>query len=445
MKTKLLAILTPIALSLPLYLPAAPNSFKVLYENGKPVPYSCMKEEKRQVIIPTSYQKKNNEFRGAWVATISNLDFPKTDTPYAFKMKFRNIVTNLKRAGFTAVIFQVRPSSDAFYKSKYNPWSRYIRGTEGYAYQNFDPLHYMTAEAQRQGLEFHAWLNPFRVVKSTPLSKNDYLKTLASNNFARQNPDAVLAVPVQGGNMLILDPGNPKVKDFLLKTVGEIISNYNVNAIHFDDYFYPYEGIRDLDAATYRTYNRNPKLTIQDWRRANVDELVSSISSLIRKNNAAKGRQVQFGISPFGIWLNYATTKYGSLTNGSESYFKQFADTRYWVKKGWLDYVIPQIYWNFSHSKAPYAALTDWWSDVVSGTRTRLYIGLGAYNVKPGASGWGNSDELKNQLLYTIRRPNIGGVCIFSYKHLFTPDNPVMKEAAKKLVVDCWEAELPYR
>lgn len=208
---------------------------------------------------------------------------------------------------------------------------------------------------------------------------------------------------------------------------------------------YPYEGIRDLDAATYRTYNRNPKLTIQDWRRANVDELVSSISSLIRKNNVAKGRQVQFGISPFGIWLNYATTKYGSLTNGSESYFKQFADTRYWVKKGWLDYVIPQIYWNFSHSKAPYAALTDWWSDVVSGTRTRLYIGLGAYNVKPGASGWGNSDELKNQLLYTIRRPNIGGVCIFSYKHLFTPDNPVMKEAAKKLVVDCWEAELPYR
>ena len=445
MKKQPLLLLSTLALALPLCLFAAPNSFKVLYENGKPVPYSCLAGEKRQVIVPTTYQKKSNEFRGAWVATIANLDFPKTDTPYAFKMKFRNIVTNLKRAGFTAVIFQVRPSNDAFYQSKYNPWSRYIRGTEGYAYKSFDPLHYMTAEAQRQGLEFHAWLNPFRVTKSTALSKNDYLATLAPNNFARRNPETVLAVPAQGGSMLILDPGHPKVKAFLLDTVREIIVNYNVDAIHFDDYFYPYEGIRNLDAETYRTYNRNPKFTIQDWRRSNVDDLVYSVSALIRKNNSEKSRQIQFGISPFGIWLNQASTKYGSPTKGSESYFKQFADTRYWVKKGWLDYIIPQIYWNFSHAKAPYAALTDWWSDTVAGTRTKLYIGLGAYNLKPGTSGWGNSDELKNQVLYTLRRPNIGGVCLFSYKHLFTPDNDVKKEAVKKVVVGCWRGELPYR
>ena len=131
MKKQTVLLLSTLALALPLCLSAAPNSFKVLYENGKPVPYSCLAGEKRQVIVPTTYQKKNNEFRGAWVATIANLDFPKTDTPYAFKMKFRNIATNLKRAGFTAVIFQVRPSNDAFYQSKYNPWSRYIRGTEG--------------------------------------------------------------------------------------------------------------------------------------------------------------------------------------------------------------------------------------------------------------------------------------------------------------------------
>ena len=445
MKKQPLLLLSTLALALPLCLSAAPNSFKVLYENGKPVPYSCLEGEKRQVIVPTTYQKKSNEFRGAWVATIANLDFPKTDTPYAFKMKFRNIVTNLKRAGFTAVIFQVRPSNDAFYQSKYNPWSRYIRGTEGYAYKSFDPLHYMTAEAQRQGLEFHAWLNPFRVTKSTALSKNDYLATLAPNNFARRNPETVLAVPAQGGNMLILDPGHPKVKAFLLDTVREIIVNYNVDAIHFDDYFYPYEGIRNLDAETYRTYNKNPKFTIQDWRLNNVDDLVYSVSALIRKNNTEKGKLIQFGISPFGIWLNQASTKYGSPTKGSESYFKQFADTRYWVKKGWLDYIIPQIYWNFSHAKAPYAALTDWWSDTVAGTRTKLYIGLGAYNLKPGAAGWGNSDELKNQVLYTLRRSNIRGVSLFSYKHLFTPDNAVKKEAVKKLVVDCWRGELPYR
>ena len=408
-------------------------------QTGRPVQYSGLPNDLRQVMLPLRYSAKRWEFRGIWVATYANMDFPRTASAEQFQRDYSRMIQQIKAAGFNAVFFQIRPCSDAFYNSGIHPFSRFIRGTEGLGYTQFDILGYMIQETHRQGLQFHAWLNPYRIAGITRLTRTQYLNTLSPNNFARKNPDAVLAIPIAGGTTLLLNPGLPQVRQHLLATVREIIQKYHPDSIHFDDYFYPYNYQGKEDYSTYRKFNRDPGVSIEEWRRRNVTQMVREVSALIRSNNRMQRKNIRFGISPFGIWRNRASSALGSPTRGNESYQSNYSNTWTWVRNNWIDYIIPQLYWKFAHPKAPYACLADWWADTVSGTNVKLYIGHGAHLTFSA----GDADELKNQLLFNSRRVQISGSVFYSYSRIFHPDSLLRRSVAERVIYDCWRGTLP--
>ena len=411
------------------------------YVTGKPVRYAG--KFSAAPVWLDRYYPKTREFRGVWVATVENLDFPTHRDAASFRRDYIRLVNNIARANFNAVIFQIRPCGDAFYPSRLTSWSQYLAGTDGTGIRGFDPLSFMVEEAHRRGLEFHAWLNPYRVIGKTPLSKSTYLQKLSINNFARRNPGLVLSVPQKNkGNLLILNPGEPAVMRHITGIVNEIVCNYRVDAIHFDDYFYPYSGLGMLDFSTYRRYGRGMKL--DDWRRDNVTRVIRSIKEVLDKHYANTGHKVRFGISPFGIWANRSSMPAGSLTGGLQSYFTQHADTRLWVKRGYIDYIVPQLYWEFSHDVAAYAALADWWSSTVRGTGVKLFIGHAVSRL--GRSRTWSAPELANQLRYNVRRPEISGSVFFSYRHVFFPVNREQRKGVNYVLQTYWNspAALPW-
>lgn len=391
------------------------------------------------VKMPLKRPAPEREMRGVWIATIFNLDYPRPQTVDEFKKFYRNVCKQLALHNFNAIFFQVRPANDAFYRSKLNPWSKFLSGTEGVPLagdKNFDPLEFMITEAHKHKLQFHAWLNPYRVIGATQLSKHQYLKTLAPGNFARKYPHLVMDVPRKDGQRtLVLNPGEKQVRSFIMATVQEIISNYNVDSIHFDDYFYPDNAPAKIDRATYM--KNNPRnLSQDDWRRENVTTLISNLHRHIKSFNQRSKRNVRFGVSPFGIWRNNKHTMLGSLTRGAESYNWQYADTRTWVKKGMVDYIVPQIYWTFNHDAAPYAALTDWWCSTVRNTKVDLYIGQAVYQL--GQKGW-DVNQLYYQLLYNRSKPEIKGSIMFSYRNLAAPNNRIMEAGGRNMLRKFWK------
>ena len=409
---------------------------------GRPVRYGGRFETRRTVSVPP-YLQRAREMRGVWVATVENIDFGRHTDAAGFKRDFIAVVNNLQRAKFNAIFFQVRPMCDAFYPSKHNPWSRWMTGKEGQAIPNFDPLAFMVAEAHKRGLEFHAWLNPYRVNAGAQVGKAAYLKTLDNKSFAKRNPGLVLESKLASGRYsLFLNPGEPRVVEHIADTIAEILENYPVDAIHFDDYFYLYSDIGTIDSASFQRNNPG-RLSLEDWRRGNVDKAIYTVKKTVDAYNRRSGRKVAFGVSPFGIWANKKSNPNGSLTGGKQSYYAQYADTRGWVRKGWVDYIIPQLYWPFSHEVAAYAALADWWSDAVKGTRVRLFIGQGLYQV--GAERIWQPRELVDQMRYNQRLFNVDGTVIFSYRNVFTPGNGQMKEAVSRILQGCWRypARLP--
>ncbi len=406
------------------------------FRTGKQVPHAGTFSSEK-VVLPAQYRPATVEMRGVWVATVKNLDFPRHATAAEFQKDFLALLENLCRANFNTLIFQVRPTNDAFYPSKLNPWSQFMTGAEGKALGNFDPLKFMVEETHKRGIEFHAWMNPYRVTNDTPLTKNAYLNSLNSKNFARLNPGLVLDVPVGKTRMLILNPGEPAVVKFISDTVREVITNYDVDAIHFDDYFYPYSPVGNADSATFQRNNPG-RLALDEWRRTNVDKAIKSVSDTIRAHNKRTGKSVQFGISPFGIWANQSKHAAGSLTGGSQSYFSQFADSRKWVRSNWIDYIIPQVYWSFDHNTAAYGAVTDWWVSNVRGTNVKLYIGHAAYKLGTGGA-WQNHLEIPNQLRYNCKYPEIRGSCFYSYRHIFAPENNIMRNSMSKVTAEYWK------
>jgi len=404
---------------------------------GKPVRYGGNCSSAQIHLGP--YRQKSPAFRGVWVATIQNLDFKIHADAASFQRDFTKMVGALAQRNFNALIFQVRPSCDAFYASRLNPWSRFLAGTEGKAIPRFDPLLFMIRETHRLGMEFHAWLNPLRVVNDSKLRKNSYLATLSSQNFARQHPDCVIEFRTPRGWSMILDPGKPEVRSHLCATITELAERYPVDAIHFDDYFYPYDPIGSADLATYRRFNPR-KLSLENWRRENVTSMVCQIRNVLNDHYRKTGRRVLFGISPFGIWANRKHLPEGSLTDGKESYFTQYADTRRWVRENRIDYIVPQVYWPFDHAQAAYAAVTDYWISCVRGTRVKLYIGQAPYRL--GASGWA-AVELANQLRYNSARPEIRGEVWFSCRHVLQPENKKMRNGVNYVLRNYWNKPVP--
>jgi uncharacterized lipoprotein YddW (UPF0748 family) len=303
---------------------------------------------------------KQVELRGVWIATVYGIDWPKTQNdPKAQMKEFIEILDTLKSLNFNAVFVQIRPVSDVLYKSAINPWSEYLTGKQGVD-PGYDPLKFMIEESHKRNIEFHAWINPYRVT-----TQGTDLKKLADNNIAKLRPDWVLSFE----NALFYNPENPEAIKYIATTVYEIIKNYCVDGIHFDDYFYPY------NYPLPEGEDREGELA--NSRRKAVNAMIRLVHSVIKATKPS----VQFGISPFGVWKNKSSDIKGSDSKNLESYYDAYMDSVSWVEEGIIDYIAPQIYWTIKNANSPYESLVKWWSDLVKDTNVRLYIGQNISNI----------------------------------------------------------------
>ena len=310
------------------------------------------------VLTASSQFYPKREFRGAWIQCV-NGQFQGMPTRYVKQLLIYQL-NQLQKAGINAIIFQVRAEGDALYESSYEPWSRFLTGIQGLPPSpQWDPLQFMVEECHKRGMELHAWINPYR-------AKTKGTVTLAPGHPYNQMPD--LLVEYEG--QLFFDPGFPQSRKYICKIVRDIVKRYDIDAIHMDDYFYPYPvpGKPFPDDVSFKAYGAG-YLSKADWRRENVNMLVKELSVAIHELK----RWVKFGISPFGIYRNMQSSPEGSNTRGLQNYDDLYADILLWVNKGWIDYNIPQIYWEIGHPAADYDTLVRWWADHASARP--LYIG----------------------------------------------------------------------
>ncbi len=345
------------------------------------------------------------EFRAVWVATVDNIDWPsqKYLSSDAQKAEFIKLLDMHQRNGMNAIIAQIRPATDAFYPSQYEPWSEWLTGTQGKPpMPYYDPLEFMINETHKRGMEFHAWMNPYRAEFSIGKS------SIASTHITKLHPDWFLPY----GTIKLFDPGNKEVQQYVTNVVRDVVKRYDVDAIHFDDYFYPYRiaGKEFPDTSSYRKYNNG--LNKEDWRRSNVDSIILMLSKAIKQEN----KYCKFGISPFGVWKNNDKDPEGSNTKaGVTNYDDLYADILLWLKNKWIDYAAPQLYWEFSQPKVPFATLSDWWAKHAYGRQ--MYIGHGVYRAFETKSvAWRNRNELPNQIKRIREFPEIQGSIYFSSK-----------------------------
>jgi uncharacterized lipoprotein YddW (UPF0748 family) len=350
--------------------------------------------------------KTSQEMRGVWVSTVINLDYPTSPTTSAAELKNQadSILDNAVELGFNAVFLQVRPCSDALYNSTIYPWSVYLTGTQGKApSDSFDPLAYWVSEAHKRGLELHAWLNPYRITRTA-----SEWAGLAADSPAKLHPEWT----VKYNNNYYFNPGLPEVRQLVIDGALEIVNNYDVDGIHLDDYFYP--GTDFDDAATYAEYGAG-FADIGDWRRDNVNQLVQGLDTALHKAD----KNIQFGISPAGIWASSTLNPAGSATTSTySSYYSNYADSKAWVENGWVDYIAPQIYWEAGHSTADFTALLDWWTKLVDGTGVKLYVGVADYKTveaKASSSPWYDGAEVSRQLATCSSNKLVSGVIHFRY------------------------------
>lgn len=341
------------------------------------------------------------EFRGVWVATVDNIDWPSRGNYNADSQRteFIKLLDMHQRNGMNAMIVQIRPVTDAFYPSQYEPWSEFLTGKQGRPpMPYYDPLEFMINETHKRGMEFHAWMNPYRAVFNIGTS------SIAPNHITRIHPEWFLTY----GDKKYFDPGNKEAQQYVCNVVKDVVSRYAVDAVHFDDYFYPYRiaGKEFPDNANYLRYGNG--INKDDWRRSNVDSIILMLSKAIKEANPS----CQFGISPFGVWRNDDKDPDGSKTKaGQTNYDDLYADIVLWLKNNWIDYVAPQLYWEFGHKAAPYEVLLDWWSKHTYGKN--CYIGLGIYRAGSN-SAWKDNTQLPRQIEALRNTPNIQGMIFFS-------------------------------
>ena len=353
--------------------------------------------------IASSAQTKP-EFRGVWVATVKNIDWPSRGNynSDSQKVEFIRLLDMHQRNGMNAMIVQIRPVTDAFYPSQYEPWSEYLTGKQGQPpMPYYDPLEFMITETHKRGMEFHAWMNPYRAVFNINRS------SVAATHITKIHPEWFLNY----GDKKYFDPGIKEAQQYVANVVQDVVSRYAVDAIHFDDYFYPYK-IAGKEFPDYGSYNKYGNgMSKDNWRRSNTDSIISMLSAVIKRENP----KCQFGISPFGVWRNIdKDTVNGSRTNGAQTnYDDRYADILLWLQKGWIDYVAPQLYWEFGHKVAPYEVLLDWWSKHTYGKN--CYIGLGIYRAGSNTA-WKDVAQIPRMIDALRTTPNIQGMIFFSSK-----------------------------
>ncbi|MDL2230581.1 family 10 glycosylhydrolase, partial [Alistipes sp. OttesenSCG-928-L06] len=361
--------------------------------------------------VPSGAQNNNSnkrEMRGTWIATVENIDWPARvrENPEQQKRDMCAILDHVARNNMNCVAFQVRPTADALYQSAHEPWSHWLTGVQGKA-PDYDPLEFLIEEADRRGIAVHVWINPYRVW----LNDENFDPELKRTVYQRY--EGWLA---QYGKTHYFQPADDRSREHIVKVVADIVANYDIDAIHMDDYFYPYRiaGQEFPDEAYFR---RDPRgfTKKDDWRRDNVDRVIHAISDTIR----ALKPWVEFGISPFGVWRNASRDPRGSATRaGQTNYDDLYADILKWEQQGWIDYVSPQLYWEIGFAVADYKVLAQWWNDNANGTLT--YIGHALYRIDPKSSkpAWRTPMEIVRQIQLNRTHPNIQGSFLYSAKFL---------------------------
>jgi uncharacterized lipoprotein YddW (UPF0748 family) len=349
----------------------------------------------------SSRAQTDYEFRGVWIATVDNIDWPSrgmTDVA-SQKAEFIRQLELHKRNGMNAVIVQIRPAADAFYPSPYEPWSQWLTGVQGKAPSPFyDPLQFMITEAHKRGMQFHAWCNPYRADFKIGAT------SIAPNHITKLHPEWFLTY----GNTKYFDPSNKQAQQFVVNVIKDIVHRYDIDAIHMDDYFYPYRiaGKEFPDEEAY--LKSGTKLSKDDWRRSNVDSIIQQLSIAIKKEKP----WVQFGISPFSVWRNKSQDPDGSDSQAYQTnYDDLYADILLWLRKGWIDYVAPQLYLEIGNAKIDYVKMLDWWSKHTYGRH--LYIGMAMYRAGTNAA-WKNPNELPNEIKLLRKYPTVQGSIYFS-------------------------------
>ena len=366
----------------------------------------------RQVLFLTSFllftylgfTQVTHEFRGVWIASVDNIDWPPKGMydVDSQKAEFISQIEMHQRNGMNAMIVQVRPAADAFYPSPYEPWSQWLTGTQGQPPSPYyDPLAFMIGETHKRGMEFHAWCNPYRAdfkIGST---------SIGPSHITKLHPEWFL----EYGGKKYFDPANKNAQRFVVQVIADMVSRYKIDAVHMDDYFYPYRiaGQEFPDSESYR--NSGTTLNKEDWRRSNVDTIIKMLSIAIKKEN----KSCRFGISPFSVWRNKDKDPEGSDSQaGQTNYDDLYADILLWLKQGWIDYVAPQLYLEIGHDKIAYEKLLDWWSK--RGYGRHIYIGHGIYRVSERNPAWKNPNELPNQIKLLRQYPTVQGSIYFSSK-----------------------------
>ena len=368
--------------------------------------------------------------RGIWLATVSRLDWPPVNSvnissPAIRINKQKDALTakldNLKQLGINTVFFQVKPDGTALWDSKILPWSDTLTGKIG-ENPGYDPLQFMLDEAHKRGMKVHAWFNPYRVTTNTKPS------TVAElNRTLSQQPASIFVLHRDwirtSSDRFVLDPGIPEARDWITSIVAEVVAKYPVDGVQFDDYFYTETPGSTLnDNQTWRQYGQQ-YASKADWRRHNTQLLIEQVSRTIKQLKP----DVEFGVSPAGVWRNRSHDPLGSDTRGAAAYDESYADTRLWVKQGLLDYIAPQLYWPFARDAARYDVLAKWWADVVKPTKTRLYIGVALYKVgepskkEPDWAVNGGVPELSKQIDLNESIPEITGTILFREDNLNQP------------------------
>lgn len=351
-----------------------------------------------------------HEFRAAWIATVDNIDWPSRGNYDTEKQKkeYIDLLDMHQRNGMNAVIVQVRPATDAFFPSQYEPWSQWLTGKQGKPPSPYyDPLEFMIEEAHKRGMEFHAWCNPYRA--EFILGKS----SIAPSHVTRIHPEWFLTY----GNKRYFDPGNKEAQEHVVKVIRDMVQRYKVDGVHFDDYFYPYRiaGKQFPDDKSFAKFGNG--MSRDDWRRSNVDSIILKLHYAIREENP----YCKFGISPFGVWRNNDRDPAGSATKaGVTNYDDLYADILLWLREGWIDYVAPQLYWEIGHKLADYEVLLDWWSKNTYGRH--CYIGLGIYRAGSNPA-WKDPTMLPRQIEAMRKYPEVQGAIYFSSKSFISNPN----------------------
>ena len=347
-------------------------------------------------------------FRGAWIATVANIDWPSAEAvgnSLRQQQEMLFLLDSLQSLGVNAIIFQVRPTADALYYSELEPVSLWLTGKTGSwgVQMPYDPLAFVLREAHARDMEVHVWINPYR------LTLKDYPLPEATAHILK-------ACAFQYNNQWYLDPGKEDTQAWICMVVSDIVSRYDIDAIHMDDYFYPYP-VKGQSIPDRATYEANPRgfSNINDWRRDNVNTIIRELHTVIHSLKP----EVQFGISPFGVYRNDSTL---GIRAGMTNYDDLYADIVLWMKEGWIDYVVPQLYWEIGRKGVDYATLARWWADNSHGCR--LYIGIAPYRLlnqptaKQKTSAWATGNEIMRQLRFNDTIPEIQGECFYSTRPL---------------------------